>query len=95
MCLQPLPPAGPLCCSWCRSPLSDGDASLLAKKQGGRHVFCSYDCGVELGLRAGSSRIIRQQLFALVRIHADVMEKKEGLEEGVLRPPCRLSIGCA
>lgn len=74
-------------------------------------MFCSYDCGVELGLRAGSSRIIRQQLFALVTTYADVIGKKEGLEggcsgtlridvigkkveleEGVLKPPCRLSI---
>ena len=36
---------------------------------GGRrgHVYCSFACGQELMLRAGSSSLIRRQLFAMVR----------------------------
>lgn len=58
--------SGPLSCSFCQKTLPDHMADLLRSRPRSHHLFCSYECGLELGMRAGSSSIIRRQLFALV-----------------------------
>lgn len=63
---QPLPE-----CAWCHVQITDAQTLRnLALQQGvggarRGHVYCSFSCGEELLLRAGSSSLIRRQLFAM------------------------------